>query len=214
MIETQDQEQLLKLISDYLEKDITCIAIGGTAMMLQNYKTTTKDIDLVFENLEDRNIFIKAIEKLGYKQQAIGLVYDQKRKENKNKPLMYTRGDERFDLFVKNIFGYEVNFSIKGKIQRNDFIGKKELILLLLSIEELILLKAITRREKDHEDIETILEIEKNVDWNLIVEKAIKQKEDNEWILIDLEETLQKLKEKYFIKQEVFEKIYEAEKTS
>lgn len=212
MINTEDQEQLLKLVADYLEKDITCIAVGGTAMMLQKYKATTKDIDLVFKDEKDREAFIKAIERLGYKQQGTRMIYDKKRHENKNKPLMYSRGEERFDLFMKNVFGYKVNFSIERKAQRNDFIGKKELILMLPEIEELILLKAITGREKDYEDIETILEVEKDVKWEQIVELAVKQKENNEWILIDLEKTLQELKEKYFIKQEIFEKIYKAQK--
>jgi hypothetical protein len=224
MINTKDQEELFKLIADYLEENINCIAIGGTAMMFSNYKTTTKDIDLVFQTEEKRNIFIKAIEKLGYKEKAIGNVYDKKRKEHKGKPVMYTRGDERFDLFVKNVFGYKIEFEqethnnktigapkdkfLNKIIQRNDFLGKKELTIYILPKEELILLKAITGREKDYEDIETILEIEKVVDWKTIVENAIKQKKKNSWILIDLEETLQKLKKKFFIKQEIFEAIY------
>jgi len=181
---------------------------SGTAMMFSNYKTTTKDIDLVFQNEEERKIFIKAIEKIGYKQQAIGNIYDEKRKQHQDKPLMYTRGDERFDLFVKNIFGYEIEFNQENIMQRNDFLGKKELTILILPKEELILLKAITGREKDYEDIETILEIEKNVDWKQIIENATKQKKNNSWILIDLEETLQQLKKKYFIKEEIFKLIY------
>lgn len=208
MINTKDQEELFKLTAEYLEKNILCIAIGGTAMMFSQYKTTTKDIDLVFQNEKERKIFIKAIEKLGYKQKALENVYDEKRKQHQGRPLMYTRGDERFDLFVKNIFGYEIKFNQENITQRNDFIGKKELTILILPKEELILLKAITGREKDYEDIETILEIEKNVDWKIIVENAIKQKRKNSWILIDLEETLQQLKKKYFIKQEIFDAIY------
>lgn len=208
MINTKDQEELFKLIAEYLQQDIECIAIGGTAMMFSNYKTTTKDIDIVFQNKKERKLFIEAIEELGYKEQTIGKVYDEKRKQHKGKPLMYTRGDERFDLFVKNIFGYEIQRNQENTIQRNDFLGKKELTIYILPKEELILLKAITGREKDYEDIETILEIEKTIDWKQLVEKAIKQKEKNTWILIDLEETLQKLKKKYFIKQEIFEAIY------
>lgn len=210
MINTKDQEQMFKLVADYIEKDIICIAIGGTAMMFKGYKNSTKDIDLVFSKEEDRNLFIKAIRELGYKEQAIGKVYDEKRKQNSGKPLMFTRGEERFDLFVKNVFGYELKFSNENIKQRNDFLGKNELTVNLPMTEELILLKSITGREKDFEDIETIMEIEKNVNWNLIVEKAVQQKKNNEWILIDLEETLQKLKEKYFIKKDIFERIYKS----
>lgn len=212
MINTKDQEELFKLIAEYMEQNIECIAIGGTAMMFNKYKTTTKDIDLVFKNKENRNTFIKAIKQLGYKQQAIDAIYDENRKQHTGKPLMFTRGEERFDLFVKDVFGYEIEFNQEKIIQRNDFLGKKELTILILPIEELILLKSITGREKDFEDIETILEIEKNVDWKKIVEKACKQKNKNSWILIDLEETFQQLKKKYFIKQEIFELIYEAQK--
>ncbi len=211
MIRTKDQEELFRLIAEYLDEDIRCVAIGGTAMMFEHYKTATKDIDLVFRSESDRTTFIKAIEELGYKEIAIGDVYDAKRKYHSNKPRLYTRGDERFDLFIKNVFGYDIEFNQERAMRRNDFLGQKELTLLLFPVEELILLKVITGRLKDHEDIEMVLEIEKTVDWNLIVQKAIKQKKNNDWILINLEETLQKLRKRFFIKQEIFETIYDAQ---
>lgn len=206
MINTKDQEELFRLIADHLTQSIECLAIGGTAMMFAQYKTTTKDIDLVFKSTADREEFIRAIEQLGYRRRGLGTIYTPPRKEHESKPLMYTRGEERFDLFVKDVFGYKPPFEIA---QRNDFIGKKELTLLIPPAEELILLKAITRREKDLEDIETILEFER-VNWQRIVDRAIEQKAGNEWILIDLEETLQELKKKHFIKQAVFDKLYNA----
>jgi len=48
-----------KLIADYPEEDIECIAISDTAMMFQGYKTTTKYIDLIFEKGKEKKIFIK-----------------------------------------------------------------------------------------------------------------------------------------------------------
>lgn len=211
MINSADQEELLRLIANYLDKDISCIAIGGTAMMFKGYKNTTKDIDLVFESSEDRSSFISAIQKLGYKEIAIANIYDKQRTTHKDKPIMFSRGDERFDLFVRKVFGFEVSFDQKNITERIDFIAEHKLSVRILSQEELILLKAITSREKDYEDIETIMEIEKNVDWQKIVDLGIQQKKHNEWILIDLEETMQQLKKKYFIKKEFFESIYQAE---
>ena len=206
MINIKDQEDLFELISNYLEEDIICVAIGGTAMMFEGYKTTTKDIDLVFKNNKDRNIFIKAIEKLGYSKRSLKLVYEEKNLKSKDKPLMYSRGEERFDLFVKNVFGIKVNF--EEFLKRHDYIGKKELVILTLSKEDLILFKSVTNREKDYEDIETIVKLEPNIDWDKIVDSAIKQKMNNHWILIDLEEKLQKLKKITIIKNNVFDKIY------
>ena len=210
MINTEDQEALFKLIADYLDADIEGIAIGGTAMMFHNYKTTTKDIDLVFKNNKDRKIFIRATEKLGYRQESARFLYDEKRMKSDNKPLLYSRGEERFDLFTKDVFGFKIPF--ENFAQRHDYLGKKELIIFTIPKEWLILLKSITNREKDYEDIETIVKIEKDIDWNLIIDEAIKQKKQVPWILIDLEEKMQKLKKIAFIKKEYFDKIYLANK--
>jgi len=210
MINIEDQEELFRLISEYLDKDIECVAIGGTAMMFQGYKATTKDIDLIFKNDADRKVFIRAIEELGYSQKSLKLVYDEKRINNKNKPLLYSRGEERFDLFIKDVFGFDIGF--EDYIQRHDYIGKKELIIFTIGKEMLILLKSVTNREKDYEDIETIIKIEKNIDWNSIIDMAIKKRSKMPWILIDLEEKMQKLKDITLIKKEHFNKIYKAEK--
>lgn len=209
MINTKDQEELFKLIAEYLSSDVLCTAIGGTAMMFLGYKNTTKDIDLIFENETARQLFISAIEKLGYKEKTLIEIYDKKRITHKNKPKMFSRGDERFDLFVKNVFGFEID--PKLIIQRHDFIGKKDLIIKILSKEYLILLKAITGREKDFEDIDTIINLDKDINWEFIVTKAIEQKKNNSWILYDLEETMQNLRKKTFIKQIYFDMIYNAE---
>ncbi len=211
MINTEDQDQLFTLIANYLKTNIRCVAIGGTAMMFLGYKNTTKDIDLVFDTNDDKNIFVKAIQELGYKKQSLADIYDKKRQALKEKPEMYTRGDERFDLFVHTIFGFQLTTNDEF-IERRDYISKNELIIQLPNKETLILLKAITRRPKDHEDIETILRIEKNINWEEIIRAAIQQKKNNPWILIDLEETVQKLKAITFIPKKYFEMIYKAQK--
>ena len=208
MINTKDQEELFRLIADYLEEDIGCIAIGGTAMMFMGYKNATKDIDLVFRSEKKRKSFVRAIEKLGYKEKSMAMLYDEKRKKQRNRPKIYSRGDERFDLFVKNVFGFSLEINPSLIAQRQDFLGKKELTIYVLPAEYLILLKSITDREKDYEDIEAILETEKTIDWDLITGEAIKQRKNNEWILIDLEETMQKLRKKFFIKQKYFDRLY------
>ncbi|MBN2368304.1 nucleotidyltransferase [Candidatus Woesearchaeota archaeon] len=212
MINTQDQEELFKLIAEYLSADIRCLAIGGTAMMFSGYKNATKDIDLVFESEKARLTFIKAIEQLGYKEKSLIEAYDDKRRRHKGKPTMFSRGDERFDLFVKNVFGFELDVKNTAFTQRHDFIGKRELIIKVLPKEYLLLLKAITGREKDEEDMETIISIGKDIDWQLIVDEAIKQKSKNGWLLLDLEETMQRLRKKAFIKKQYFDAIYKAQK--
>ncbi len=89
---------------------------------------------------------------------------------------------------------------------------RKRLLINILPKEELVLFKSITGRARDYEDIETILTIEKTIDWNRLVNEVINQKKNNSWILFDLEEVLQELKTKFFIKHEIFDMLYAAEK--
>ncbi len=178
MINVEDQNELFKLIASYLKKDISCIAIGGTAMMFSGYKNTTKDIDLVFQNNKDRDNFIDAIKELGYKEISLIKIYDKKRLKSKTKPKIFTRGEERFDLFTKDVFGFKLELN-NNFIEKDDFIDKNELNIYILPKEYLILLKSITNREKDYEDIETIIKIEKEINWELIINEAINQKNIN-----------------------------------
>ncbi|MBI3033847.1 hypothetical protein HYY72_01700 [Candidatus Woesearchaeota archaeon] len=210
MINTGDQDDLFRLIADYLDEDMECVAIGGTAMMFHGYKATTKDIDLVLKNSKDRRIFTSAIEKLGYSQKSLKQLYEEKKLKSRNKPLIYSRGEERFDLFVGDVFGFGIEFD--KFVQRHDYMGKKELTIFTAPKELLILLKSATNREKDYEDIETIVKTEKNIDWNGIVNEAIKKRKKSRWILIDLEENLQKLKKTTLIRKEIFDRIYKSEK--
>ncbi len=209
MINVKDQEELFRLIADYLDESIECLAVGGTAMMFMGYKATTKDIDLVFKSEENRKTFIRAIEKLGYSQTSSRAIYQDEKLKRKNIPLIYSRGQERFDLFANDVLGFEIEF--KDFIQRHDYIGKKELTLFTAPKELLIILKSVTSREKDFEDIEAIVQMEKNIDWEKIVNEAIRMRKKSRWILIDLEESMKKLKTKAFIKQEHFDRLYKAE---
>jgi len=211
MIGIEDQESLLKLISRYLEQDVICWAFGGNAMMFYGYKKSTKDIDLVFESEEDREAFIKAIKLLGYEKQSPLRIYPEEKLADKNRPLMFSKGNERFDLFVKKIFRTELSEDMKKRFYaRHDFAEKKSLIVYVLSKEDIILLKSITEREKDFDDILTICTTEKAISWNIIISEAISQhKKGDKWVLYDMEETMSKLKKYIFLKKEYFERIYE-----
>ncbi|MDP2750279.1 MAG: hypothetical protein Q8O89_05605 [Nanoarchaeota archaeon] len=213
MINIEDQEQLLKLISRRIKKNISCYAFGGTAMMFYGYKNSTKDIDLVFGNEDDLSVFCEAIQELGYKKKSLLGIYKKEKIDDKNAPLMFTRGEERFDLFLKKIFRTELSEKMKERLfGRHEFIEKdNSLIINILSKEDIILLKSITERENDYNDVLTICEKDE-ISWDIIVDEAIRQsKNGDEWILIDLEETMNKLKEKFFIKEKYFKKIYDAQ---
>jgi len=212
MIKLEDQNGLFLIIADKIKKDIECIALGGTAMMYKQYKTATKDIDLVFLSDEDRDCFIEAIKTQGYEEKTalLNIYPKEKRDLKKNLPSMFIRNDERFDLFVKKIFKTSINERIISRSKEiREFREKKMLRIRILSDEDLILLKAITSRETDYYDIEKICKENPKIDWRIITTEAIEQaKKGDNFIVLDLEETMQKLKKDFFIKKEHFDRLY------
>lgn len=208
MIDTQTQNDLFILIEKQLKTTTVAYAFGGTAMMYYGYKNTTKDIDLVFEDEKQRDLFVDAITSLGYRQNSPFGIYHQIKLKSNNKPIMYTRGDERFDLFSKKIFKTTLTESMKKRFYaRHDF--GENLIIYVLSKEDLILLKSVTDREKDFDDIITIIQKEQNIDWNYIIDEAITQKKlGDSWIILDLEKTMQKLRKYTLLRKEYFDKLY------
>ena|SRR3989338_8856276 len=99
MITIEEQQKLFVNVSEKLKERINAYAVGGTAMMFLGLKDATLDIDIVFENETDRKIFEDAIKSLGYTALDSAIVYGAK----KNRPHMFTLGDNRFDLFVGEI---------------------------------------------------------------------------------------------------------------
>ncbi len=99
MISVDEQQKILLSTSRRLKKKINAYAIGGTAMMFLGLKEATLDIDLVFENEKDRNIFKEAARSIGYAEIDSVKIYVAKR----NQPEMLMLGDSRLDMFVNNV---------------------------------------------------------------------------------------------------------------
>lgn len=210
MITANDQLDLFRLISNQISKDIICYAFGGTAMMFYGYKDETKDVDLLFEEEEDRKEFVKAIEKLGFERSDPIRVYIPEKLRDKNRPLMFKRDEIRFDLFVNKIFKTQISPTMHEDLYAvHEFKGNKNLTIKVLRKEHIVFLKTITERDKDLEDILTILKKEKNFDWQYMINEAIWQHEHGDsWALLDTEKTLKELKKYFFIEEKYFKQIY------
>ncbi len=168
MIAIEQQEQLFLDIGKILKRKITAYAIGGTAMMFHGFKEATLDIDLVFNTEEDRMKFKSAIESIGYKEMDSKNIYGAKNSH----PVMLTRGDERFDLFLENVISFDFSETMKQRAETtyefNNFILK------VADPADILLMKCATDRPKDIEDAKKIL-IAKQVNWSSIVDEILVQ---------------------------------------
>ena len=212
MITYKDQDDLFKKISDNLKKDVECYAFGGTAMMFYGYKDDTKDIDLLFNTLEDRSEFIKVLENFGYEEFSPVKIYTPEKLRDEHKPVMYKIGDSRFDLFVKKIFHTVISPKMKEDIFAvHEFRGRHKLAVNVLRKEHLVLLKGVTERDKDFEDILTIIRKDKDFDWQYFIDEVIWQfNHGDKWVLIDAEKMMKELKKYIFIEEKYFKQIYKA----
>lgn len=192
MISIPDQRNLLIELGNKLPREITTYAIGGTAMMFLGFKEATKDIDLVFVNKEDREIFKNVAKSLGYKEVDSIIVYGVKN----NRPEMINLGDSRLDLFLLEVIDYIFSDSMQKRTEQTHQFGKN-LILKIANRHDIIIMKCATRRTRDEDDIIRILKTNK-IDWDIIIEEAKKQVNlGKEAAFFDMGLLIEKLMEKH-----------------
>ena len=212
MVTYDDQMELFKLISENTTRDIECWAFGGNAMMFYGYKDETKDVDILFDLEKDRAEFIKALEKLGFWETGLRNIYVPEKLRDKHKPVMYSRYDIRFDLFVKKVFKTAISPKMREDLYAvHEFKGKHTLKVNVIRKEFIALLKAVTERQNDFDDIRTIIEKDKRFDWQHMIDEAIWQhKHGDSLVLLDVEKMIKELKKYVFIEHKYLKQLYEA----
>ena len=196
MITHKDQLQLFQLIANNLSKDVECYAFGGTAMMFYGFKEETKDIDILFPLSEDKEAFISAIKKLGFEETSPITIYIPEKLRDPNRPRIYKNETTRFDIFVKQIFRTLLSPTMKKDTYAvHEFGTINKLKMNIFRTEHIAFLKAITERRNDFDDIQKILNNDKNFDWQYFINEVLWQyAHGDSWALIDAEKTLEELK--------------------
>ncbi len=206
MIDLKGQNELFELISGLLTRDVECWAFGGNAMMYYGYKPSTKDVDLIFFDKSQRDAFIAVLRQLDYRPFSPKGIYPEDKPE---KPMMFTKGEERFDIFLNNVLLLPIPPSMtKDFFAKADFIKQHTLTVYVMKKEDIVLLKAATERANDFEDILNIVQKEQ-VNWEYIIGRAFEISQNSDgWLIYDLEEKMRLLKKHIRIEKKYFDKIY------
>ncbi|MFH1839982.1 MAG: nucleotidyltransferase [Nanoarchaeota archaeon] len=168
MVNLKEQESIFKLIGESLKEKTEAFVIGGSAMMYHGAKNVTKDIDLVFSNKKDKEKVEKVLKDLKFTPKSTKLVYIKK----KNVPLLLQRDNIKIDLFCKRIICFELS---QKMIERVAAVYEfNNLILKIISPEDIIVLKCATERPGDRLDAAELI---KNfeINWDIIVDEAVAQ---------------------------------------
>jgi|SRR3989344_6160704 len=174
MTNFDEQLDLFKLIGIELKKRIECYVIGGSAMMFYGAKVDTKDVDLVFLNKKDLEQIKNVLIQIGFeeKKSLVKIFRHYEEGKHEYKPVMMIRKDTRFDLFLKEIVCFKMSNTIIDRIKESHEFNN--LIVKVVSPEDIILLKSATEREKDRIDALSLVE-KFNIKWDVIIEESIHQ---------------------------------------
>ena len=73
------------------------------------------------------------------------------------------------------------------------------------------MLKAVTERDKDFEDILTIIKKDKNFNWDYFLDEVVWQSQNGDsWVALDTEKMMKELQEYVFIPEKHFKRVHGA----
>ena len=179
MFDSNYIEQELKNINKYLNKQISIYIFGGGAMSFYDLKTATKDIDVLLPSEAEASALIKILFKSGYNKIE---TKDPTYIKMKTREIIENTEGFRWDIFVNKICGGLI-FSEdmqKRSIRFKEFNNVKTY---LVSPEDMFILKSITSRPRDREDMFTLFSHGLNVE---IIKKEIQKQakldENKAWL--------------------------------
>ena len=151
----------LEKLNAALPKRTRIFIAGGAAMAFYGLKEATKDIDVVVEKRSELRALVSALQALGYKRPkcSVGATYTKMRA---NAILENTDGF-RWDIFER-VIARKLSLS-HGMINRSlTLYDKTRLHLRSLCKEDIFLLKSVTERDLDLEDMRIVAE--SGINWN------------------------------------------------
>lgn len=199
----ENQRGIFELIGEKLKEKVKVWVIGGSAMLYYGFKEVTKDIDIVLEDKKGKEEIIGVLKGLGFRERPAKMLYG----DRENLPLLLQRGEDRFDVFYKKIVSSYLSEEIKERVSKVYEYGN--LVVEVVSPEDIILLKSATERAGDRLDAAEIIKRIK-VDWDVLVKESINQmKLSKDIVPLSLYDFLGELKEdlKVEIPEEIIEKI-------
>jgi predicted transcriptional regulator len=166
--------QLFKEIGDHLSGAAEACLFGGENMRQKGIKDRTKDCDIVLADEDSRTAVIDALEKMGYK--SLNKTYfteDDKRIDPFD--ILEHPSRSRMDIFQIRIAGKLILSGRMIKRAKTEQFGKLKLH--ILSNEDIFLLKAVTLREGDIQDMAKIVQAG-SFDWDVVWHELQKQEHE------------------------------------
>ncbi len=184
-------EKAFDSIGQTVSRPLGAYLLGGGAMCFRGQKAGTKDLDIVFKSDEDARAFADAARKAGFgTPKKLGKIYLKMEASD----ILEDPNEFRLDIFSKSVCrALQLSKSMISRAVKFKSFGK--LIVWMVANEDIVLFKGITERDKDVDDIASVIR-QTSVDWGIILEECKAQSGDYQWYgpLLD---KLFELQEKY-----------------
>ena len=199
-----------KYVFDELEKvgsaltiPVNLYLLGGAAMIRYGVKAATKDIDVLLSSVKEVEELVFALEISDYTQKQTSKLTPVYRM------MSATRIFENADGFRWDIFHEYVCKKLRlssGMIKRAKILLEKgELKVRIISKEDIFLLKSVTQRDDDEDDL--LLLARSGLDWEVIFTECIDQSRHDMMCEIDLYDKLDKLKTSFCLETPIADRI-------
>lgn len=133
-------------------RKMTIYLLGGGAMALRGEKDATKDVDLVLESQEDAKELVRSLRQIGFE---ITFRPPLECRALKDATILVESEGMRIDVFVGTICNKLV-FSHGMRTRSTSYGELGDISLKLVSREDIFLLKSVTERSRDLEDMLTL----------------------------------------------------------
>jgi predicted transcriptional regulator len=167
---------LLEELARRLSRPLNLFILGGEAMRIRGLKMATKDIDVVVEDAEALSLLRETLLPLGYEELTVDEQPEDDRRINPS-AILVRDPSPRFDIFVRRIAD-TLTLSETMK-ERSTPQNKDRLRMHVLSNEDLLLLKSVTGREGDIQDM-TQLARAPGFNWRTVLEEMLAQEKDTD----------------------------------
>ena len=199
--------KLFQEIGKKLPMPITACLIGGENMRIKGLKPRTKDLDIVVEDSKDFNALVSVLAEIGYKPKA-KTEYSKEKLRVFPSTTMIHPSRSTVDLYTKKILRM-LSLS-ESMIQRADTSDFHKLRLKILKNEDILVLKAVTSREGEIQDMFALASLnyigegqfrQRNFDWDIVWEEIMNQEKIDETksFTETIQDSLEYLREQYGI---------------
>jgi DNA-binding transcriptional ArsR family regulator len=159
--------KVLQELGNNLAAVIHAYLFGGGNMLLRGLKKATKDLDIVVEKKADFLRVRDTLLSLGFEPLAKVKIISSDGRLNPSGIYVF-KNFPRFDLFTRVICN--ALFLTEEMKKRAEAMRFGKLVIHLLSLEDVFLLKSITEREGDLEDMATIIRRGGGLNWSYILD--------------------------------------------